>query len=172
MFHFLWLIHTSGLLFCFWSFVALFVHLVMLPYNLISPTSPNAKELNLQQNSSNLNREYVKAVVGESLTGNMRWEPRLKWITNDKFIIKLIRDNSLLNTQSFYLVHIHALISLYQIYTGRCTHILFKHHFINTIHHSSIHQCKQYLVLQLFCTLTEVNLLFCEITVVKLLNNL
>jgi hypothetical protein len=27
---------------------------------------------------------------GESLTGNMRWEPRLKWITNDKFIINLL----------------------------------------------------------------------------------
>jgi len=58
--------------------VALVVQLVMLPYNLISPTSPNAKELNLQQNSPSLDRECVKAVVGPSLTGNMRSEPGLK----------------------------------------------------------------------------------------------
>jgi len=61
-----------GLFILFLKLVALFVHLVMLPYSLISPTSPNAKELNLQQNSPNLNRECVKAVVGDSSTGNMR----------------------------------------------------------------------------------------------------
>jgi len=39
-----------------------------------------------------------------------------------------------------YLVHIHVLVSPYQINTEECTHILLNHHFINTIRHSNMFQ--------------------------------
>ena len=39
-----------------------------------------------------------------------------------------------------YLVHIHALISLYQINTDKCRNILLTHHFINTIYNSDMFQ--------------------------------
>jgi len=35
-------------------------------------------------------------------------------------------------TTEMYLVHRHALISLYQINTNRCTHMFLNHHSINT----------------------------------------
>jgi len=39
-----------------------------------------------------------------------------------------------------YLVHICALVSVYQINTDKCTHILSNHHFCNTIHKSNMFQ--------------------------------
>ena len=38
------------------------------------------------------------------------------------------------------LVYICAIVSLYQINTDRCTHMLLKHHFIHTICHSNMFQ--------------------------------
>ena len=41
---------------------------------------------------------------------------------------------------TIYLVHIRALISLYQINTDKCTHILLNHNFINPVCHSNMVQ--------------------------------
>jgi len=43
-------------------------------------------------------------------------------------------------TTEVYLVHIHALILLYQTNTDRCTHVFLNHHFINTTHNSNMFQ--------------------------------
>jgi hypothetical protein len=36
------------------------------------------------------------------------------------------------------LVHIHALVWLYQIHTDKCTHISLNHHLINAIRNSNL----------------------------------
>jgi hypothetical protein len=45
-------------------------------------------------------------------------------------------------TTEMYLVHIHALISLYQINTDRFTHMFLNHHFINTSNSNMFHPLK------------------------------
>ena len=45
-------------------------------------------------------------------------------------------------TTEMYLVHIHALISLYQINTDRCTHMFLNHHIINTSNSNMFHPLK------------------------------
>jgi len=45
-----------------------------------------------------------------------------------------------------YLVHIRALVSIYQINADKCTHILLNHHFINSIPNSNMFQTLKYLL--------------------------
>jgi hypothetical protein len=45
-------------------------------------------------------------------------------------------------TTEMYLVHIHELISLYQINKDRCTHMFLNHHLINTSNSNMFHLLK------------------------------
>ena len=53
---------------------------------------------------------------------------------------KFVTMHGHMNGNFIHLVHIRALVSLYQINTDKCTLILFNHHFINTIPCSTMFQ--------------------------------
>jgi len=59
------------------------------------------------------------------ITFKKRWWPNLITFQSDFFV----SDKYTLN---HYLVHIRALLSLYQINTDKCIHILLNHHFIDS----------------------------------------